>query len=115
MARVELKHLPREESDAAIDYLRSKHPVGLNVHGSRVDVEATTDRELRMQVIKFLHSRKMDDYRVVSEPGQVEVLPPKTEHSHEKPDKRTTASPYSTMPYYFQDSTVIKPPRKKKD
>ncbi len=115
MARVELKHLPKEESNAAVDFLRSKFQSGLSVHGSRVDVQTATDREVRMQVLKFLHSRRMDDYRVVSEPGQVEVLPPKAEHEHSKMDKRKTASPYSTMPYYFQDSTVVRPPRKKKD
>src|SRR5215472_8501882 len=114
LARVELNHLSKEESNAAVDFLRSKYQSGLSVRGSRVDVQTPTDRELRMQVLKFLRSRRLDDYRVVSETGQIEVLPPKPEHAHSKVDKRKTASPYSTMPYYFQDSTVVKPPRKKK-
>src|SRR5438445_9979943 len=61
------------------------------VHGSTVDVEGVTDKQLRLIIRKFLHSRSMDEYRTVSEPGQVEILPPRPELEHVKIDKRVTA------------------------
>ncbi|TMI43885.1 hypothetical protein E6H23_02075, partial [Candidatus Bathyarchaeota archaeon] len=77
MARVELKHLPKETSHEAVQFLQSKYQTSAKVHGSTVDVEGVTDKQLRLIIRKFLHSISMDEYRAVSEPGQVEILPPK--------------------------------------
>src|SRR5438445_2060452 len=84
------------------------------VHGSTVDVEGVTDKQLRLIIRKFLHSRSMDQYRAVSEPGQVEILPPKPEHEHVKIDKREPAQVAETMPWYFPGKPVLKPVGKKK-
>ena len=56
----------------------------------------------------------MDQYRAVSEPGQVEILPPKPEHEHVKIDKREPAQVAETMPWYFPGKPVLKPVGKKK-
>src|SRR5438445_1240347 len=84
------------------------------VHGSTVDVEGVTDKQLRLIIRKFLHSRSMDEYRTVSEPGQVEILPPRPELEHDKIDKRVTAQAAQTMPWYFPGTPVLKPLGKKK-
>jgi hypothetical protein len=115
LARVELKHLPKETSQDAIEFLRSKYQKSASVHGSTVDIKDVTDKQLRLIIRKFLHSRSMDAYRAVSEPGQVEILPPKPEHEHVKIDKRVSAQAAATMPYYFPDTPVLKPIGKKKN
>ena len=115
MARVEFKHLPKETSHDAIELLRSKYQKSASVHGSTVDVKGVTDKQLRLIIRKFLHSRSMDHYRAVSEPGQVEILPPKPEHEHVKIDKRVSAQAAATMPYYFPNTPVLKPIGKKKE
>ena len=114
MARVELKHLPKETSHEAVQFLQSKYQTSAKVHGSTVDVEGVTDKQLRLIIRKFLHSRSMDQYRAVSEPGQVEILPPKPEHEHVKIDKREPAQVAETMPWYFPGKPVLKPLGKKK-
>ena len=114
MARVELKHLPKETSHEAVQFLQSKYQTSAKVHGSTVDVEGVTDKQLRLIIRKFLHSRSMDKYRTVSEPGQVEILPPKPELEHVKIDKRVTAQAAQTMPWYFPGTPVLKPLDRKK-
>ena len=114
MARVELKHLPKETSQEAVEFLRSKYQKSASVHGSTVDVKGVTDKQLRLIIRKFLHSRSMDEYRAVSEPGQVEILPPKPEHEQVKTDKRVTAQAAQTMPWYFPGTPVFKPLNRKK-
>ena len=114
MARVEFKHLPKEISHEAVQFLQSKYQTSAKVHGSTVDVEGVTDKQLRLMIRKFLHSRSMDGYRTVSEPGQVEILPPKPEHGHAKIDERMPAQVAETMPWYFPGKPVLKPLGKKK-
>ena len=115
MARVELKHLPKETSQEAVEFLRSKYQKSASVHGSTVDVKGVTDKQLRLIIRKFLHSISMDEYRTVSEPRQVEILPPKPELEHVKIDKRVSAQAAATMPYYFPNTPVLKPIGKKKE
>ena len=114
MARVELRHLPKETSHEAVQFLQSKYKTMAEVHGSTVDIKGVTDKQLRLIIRKFLHSRSMDEYRTVSEPGQVEILPPKPELEHVKTDKRVPAQVAETMPWYFPGKPVLKSLDRKK-
>ena len=114
MAKVELKNLPKNEVQRAIDYLSSKLRTRVTFRGSSANIESASDKDVKMVLGKFLHSRYMDSYRVISTGGTVEVLLPKPAKEHVKIDHRTSAPAATTMPYYFPQTTVVKPARKRK-
>ncbi len=74
MATVELRGLS-EEAGPAIEFLRTRVEGEIEVHGSRIEIEDEKARDVKMLLHKFLHQRGLNDYRVLSQPGMLEIVP----------------------------------------
>ena len=102
---------------SAVDFLR-EHVKSLNgrvsTKGNQIQVEGLKHKEVKLLLHKFLRHNSLDDYRVLSQSGILEIVPPHLA-THPKQDTATTSPPAAaTMPYLFPGTPVPVAPDKKR-
>jgi hypothetical protein len=104
---VDLAKLP-EKTGPAVDFLR-EHVISVkgrvSAKGTKIQVEGLKHREVKLLLHKFLRHNGLDDHRVLSQSGILEIVPPHIA-SHPKLDKATTPSASATMPYLFPGTSA---------
>jgi len=100
---VDLARLPGKVRPA-VDFLK-EHVKNLNVRvstkGNQIQVEGLKHKEVKLLLHKFLRHNGLDDHRVLSQSGMLEIVPPHLV-THTKQDAATTPPPAAaTMPYLF--------------
>jgi len=100
---VDLARLPGKIG-SAVDFLR-EHVKSLNgrvsTKGNQIQVEGLKHKEVKLLLHKFLRHNGLDDHRVLSQSGILEIVPPHLV-THTKQDAAATPPPAAaTMPYFF--------------
>ena len=88
----------------AVDFLR-EHVKSLNgrvsTKGNQIQVEGLKHKEVKLLLHKFLRHNGLDDHRVLSQSGILEIVPPHLV-THTKQDAAATPPlAAATMPYFF--------------
>ena len=102
METVDFSRIPGELDDAA-EFLKSHAQGKVRVSKHQLLIDGPSHKELKLLLHKFLRHRQLDDYRVVSQAGILELVP---EHhaGHDTGSKGGGGSVPTapvTMPYYF--------------
>ena len=99
---MDLAKLPGK-TGPAVDFLR-EHVMRVKGHvsakGSQILVEGLKHREVKLLLHKFLRHNGLDDHRVLSQSGVLEIAPPHIV-THPKLDEATTPPATATLPYLF--------------
>jgi len=112
---VDLAKLPGR-TGAAVDFLR-EHVISVKGHvsakGSQIQVEGLKHKEVKLLLHKFLRHNGLDDHRVLSQSGVLEIVPPHAV-THPRLDEATTPPASATMPYLFPGSPAPVAPDQKR-
>ncbi len=88
----------------AVDFLREhvkKVSGRVSSKGNQIQVEGLKHREVKLLLHKFLRHNGLDDHRVLSQSGTLEIVPPHAP-THPRHEEGTTLPPAAaTMPYLF--------------
>ena len=99
---VDLGKLPGK-TGVAVDFLR-EHVMSVkgrvSAKGNQIQVEGLKHKEVKLLLHKFLRHNGLNDHRVLSQSGVMEIVPPHMV-THPKLDEATTPSAAATMPYLF--------------
>lgn len=115
---VDLGKVP-DKTGAAVDFLREhvKSVKGrVSSKGSQIQVEGLKHKEVKLLLHKFLRHNGLDDHRVLSLSGRLEIVPQHFD-VHSRPREEGTTPPASaTMPYLFPgaSATVATDKKRKK-
>jgi hypothetical protein len=104
---VDLGRLPGQIGSAA-DFLREhfKEVKGrVTIKGNQIQVEGLKHKDVRLLLHKFLRHKGLDDYRVLSQSGTLEIVPPHVA-SHPRKQEGTPPSATATMPYFFPGTSA---------
>ncbi|HZY47281.1 MAG TPA: hypothetical protein VFE96_05730 [Candidatus Bathyarchaeia archaeon] len=109
---VELKAL-QDRTSEAIQFLKSKIEGKSRTKRTQLQIEGARTKEVKLLLHKFLHHQGMDDYRVLSQSGTLEVMPPEKHMIHEQAREGTPPTAPQAMPYYFPQAPVLAPEKRK--
>jgi len=110
---VELKALQDRSSEAA-QFLKSKVEGKMKTKGTQLQIEGAKTKEVKLLLHKFLHHQGLNHYRVLSQSGVLEVTPPEKHIVHEPERVGSPPTAPQTTPYYFPQTPVLTPEKKKK-
>ena len=104
---VDLGKLPGK-TGVAVDFLR-EHVMSVkgrvSAKGNRVQVEGLKHKEVKLLLHKFLRHAGLNDHRVLSQSGILEIVPPHVT-THPRREEGTTPPAAATMPYLFPGSAA---------
>jgi hypothetical protein len=111
---IDLGKLP-DKTSAAVDFLREhvRDVKGrVSNKGSQIQVEGLKHKEVKLLMHKFLRHNGLDDHRVLSQGGTLEIVP---QHLvvHSRPQEGTPPPASATMPYLFPGASASMPTSKK--
>jgi hypothetical protein len=112
---INLAKLPAQIGSAA-DFLK-EHVKGVkgrvSTKGNQIQVEGLKHREVKLLLHKFLRHNGLDDHRVLSQSGTLEIVP---QHLvvHSRPQEGTPPAASATMPYLFPGASAAVPTDKKR-
>jgi len=112
---VDLGKLPGQIGSAA-DFLK-EHVKGVKgqvlTKGTQIQVEGLKHKEVKLLLHKFLRHNGLDDHRVLSQSGILEIVP---QHVavHSRPQEGTPPPASATMPYLFPGASAAVPTDKKR-
>jgi hypothetical protein len=111
---VDLGKLP-DKVGVAVDFLREhvKSAKGrVSTKGNQIQVEGLKHKEVKLLLHKFLRHNGLDDHRVLSQSGTLEIVP---QHLvvHSRPQEGTPPPASATMPYLFPGASAPVPTSKK--
>jgi hypothetical protein len=99
---VDLGKLPGELG-SAVDFLR-EHVKDLkgrvSTKGNQIQVEGVKHKQVKLFLHKFLRHAGLNDHRVLSQSGILEIVPPHAT-THPRREEGTIPSATATMPYLF--------------
>ena len=110
---IELKELHDRASDAA-QFLKTKVEGKMITKGTQIKIEDAKTKEIKLLLHKFLHHQGLNHYRVLSQSGVLEVTPPEKHVVHEPERVGSPPTAPQTTPYYFPQTPVLAPEKKKK-
>ncbi|HZY94700.1 MAG TPA: hypothetical protein VFE98_07590 [Candidatus Bathyarchaeia archaeon] len=99
MQVVELKNV-HDQIGPAAEFLRTHIKGSLRVKGSQIEIEGVEHYEVKLLLHKFLYHRDLEGYKVHSQVGFIEIVPPRKEEDSEESKGRRPTAP-ETMPYFF--------------
>jgi hypothetical protein len=108
---VDFSRAPGEVASAT-DFLRDHVDGRIKTKGSRILVDGAKHREVKLLLHKFLHQRSLDGYRVISQSGILEIVPPHITGPVKHAEGGSAPSAALTMPYFFPGSPPIPVERK---
>jgi len=80
----------------------------------QVGREGATTKEVNLLRHTFRHPQGLTHYRVLSQSGVLEVTPPEKHVVHEPERVGSSPTAPQTTPYYFPQTPVLTPEKKKK-
>ncbi len=104
---VDLKRLPDEVTSTA-EFLKSHLKGRIKTKGNQIQVEGVKHKEVKLLLHKFLHKKGLEGYRVLSQSGALEIVPPLPAEKHRR-EEGTPPPASSTMPYLFPNTAVSVP------
>ena len=113
---VDLGKVP-DKIGVAVEFLRehAKSVKGrVSTKGNQIQVEGLKHKEVKLLLHKFLRHSGLDDHRVLSQSGKLEIVP---QHLavHSRPQEGTTPPASATLPYLFPGaSTTVATDKKHK-
>ena len=109
---VELKELHDRASEAT-QFLKSKVEGKMRTKGTQLQIEGAKTKQVKLLLHKFLHHQGLNHYRVLSQSGILEVIPPEKHEVHlpERVGSPPTAA--QTTPYLFPQTPVLAPEKRK--
>jgi len=96
---VEMKRV-QDEIKPVTEFLRAKIKGSLIVKGSQIEIEGASHHEVKQLLHKFLHQRGLINYKVLSQPSFIEIVPHGGKEVRKGSKGRTPTAP-ETMPYFF--------------
>ena len=111
--KVELKELHDRASEAT-QFLKSKVEGKMKIKGTQLQIEGARHKEVKLQLHKFLHHQGLDQYRVLSQSGVLEVRPPEKHETHPLERGGSPPTTAQTMPYLFPQTPVLVSEKKKR-
>ncbi|OLD56523.1 hypothetical protein AUI46_00525 [archaeon 13_1_40CM_2_52_13] len=72
----------------------------MSTKGNRIQVEGLKHKEVKLLLHKFLRHNGLDDHRVLSQSGTLEIVPPHLA-THPRHEEGTPPPAAATMPYLF--------------
>jgi hypothetical protein len=103
---VDFSRIPGELASAT-DFLRDHVDGRIKTKGKQILVDGAKHREVKLLLHKFLRHRSLDGYRVVSQSGILEIIPPHATGASKHEEGGTPPSAALTMPYFFPGSPPI--------
>src|SRR2546427_2916432 len=110
---VELKELNDRASEAT-QFLKSKVEGKMRAKGTQLQIEGAKTKKVKLLLHKFLHHQGLNHYRVLSQGGVLEVTPPEKHVVHEQGHEGSPPTAPQTTPYYFPQTPVLTPEKKKR-
>lgn len=110
---VDMGKLP-DKIGVAVDFLREhvKSVDGrVSTRGNQIQVEGLKHKDVKLLLHKFLRHNGLDDHRVLSQSGTLEIVPPHAE-AHSKHEQGTAPTAPGTMPYFFPGRSSSVPDKK---
>ena len=104
-----------DKTGTAADFLREhvKTVKGrVSTKGSQIQVEGLKHKEVRLLLHKFLRHNGLNDHRVLSQSGILEIVPPHLA-AHPRHEEGTPPPAAATMPYFFPGAAAPSVPDKK--
>ena len=100
----------------ASDFLK-EHVKNVNgrvsTKGNQIQVEGLKHKEVKLLLHKFLRHNGLDNHRVLSQSGTLEIVPPHMV-THTRHEEGTPPTATSTLPYLFPGSPTSAIPEKKR-
>ncbi len=103
-----------DRSSEAAQFLKSKVEGKMKTKGTQLQIEGAKTKEVKLLLHKFLHHQGLNHYRVLSQSGVLEVTPPEKHVVHEPERVGSSPTAPQTTPYYFPQTPVLTPEKKKK-
>jgi hypothetical protein len=91
-----------------VDFLREHVKLvrgRVTTKGNQIQVEGLKHKDVKLLLHKFLRHKSLDDHRVLSQSGVLEIVPPHMVSIHPRRDEGTPPSAPATMPYFFPGRT----------
>ena len=113
---VDLGKVP-DKTGAAVDFLR-EHVKSVKgrvlTKGHEIQVEGLKHKEVKLLLHKFLRHNGLDDHRVLSQSGKLEIVPQHLAEHSKHQEAGTTPPASATMPYLFPGASAMEPTDKKR-
>jgi hypothetical protein len=75
--------------------------------GSQIIIDGARHKDVKLLLHKFLRQRSLDEYRVLSQSGILEIVPPHLMESSKHGGGETPPPAALTMPYFFPGTPPI--------
>ncbi|HVH16152.1 MAG TPA: hypothetical protein VNA15_10615 [Candidatus Angelobacter sp.] len=112
---VELGKIP-DKMGVAVDFLKGhvKSVKGrVSTRGNQIQVEGLKHKEVKLLLHKFLRHNGLDDHRVLSQSGTLQIVPQRLA-THPRHEEGTPPPASGTMPYLFPGTPAAVPLVKKR-
>ena len=108
---IDLKKLPTELGSTS-EFLKAHLKGRVRTKGTQILVEGAKHREVKLILHKFIHHKSLEGYRVLSQAGVLQIIPP---HLEEKRRQETGTPPPAsyTMPYFLPSRPTPMPEEKR--
>ena len=111
METVDFSQLPSELADAT-DFLQQHVTGRVKSKGNQILVDGPRHKEVKLLLHKFLRHYGLDEYRVLSQAGVLEIVPPHATIPSKHEQGGTAPNAALTMPYFFPGSPPVPVERK---
>lgn len=102
METVDFSRIPNELNDASV-FLKGHVEGKVRISKHQLLIDGPSHKELKLLLHKFLRHKDLDQYRVLSQAGILEIVPghPSFHEPGSKERGGTVPPVTATMPYYF--------------
>ena len=110
MTRVSADDLHKQQIAGLVEFLASRLQTQVVQHGSVIDLDPLTAREVKLLLHKFLRSNGLNDYRVLNHEGVLEIVHLKKEEMKvERPEglKPSMPGPITFLPHNVKPSDMV--------
>ena len=110
MTRIVADDLDKRQVESLSEFLNSRLPTPVVQRGSVIEFEAPRPRDVKLLLHKFLHSNALNEYRVLSHEGVLEIVHLKPEETKmERPEglKPSMPGPIAGIPHTVKPSDVV--------
>jgi hypothetical protein len=110
LTRIVADDLDKRQLESLSEFLTSRLPSQAVQRGSVIELEAPRARDVKLLLHKFLHSNALNDYRVLSHEGVLEIVHLKQEEEKmQRPEglKPSMPGPIVGIPHIVKPSDMV--------
>ena len=110
LTRIVADDLDKKQLASLCEFLTSRVQQGIVQHGSVIELETPRSKDAKLLLHKFLHSNDLNEYRVLSHEGVLEIVHLKqSEPSEERPEglKPSMPGPIAMIPHTVKPSDMV--------